>query len=203
VIELAPGGKVNVRNLHLIVEYGTITLRPEEPDNPELNIRTFFRDIEGATIYVDVVGPLESVLTGGIQVSSDAGLTEEEIYQRLAGGPSDSESGELTVSTRDLFQEELGQFVGGVGLAKGADFVERVEVRVTTGGDRFIGTYRWSERVTLEAQYNNRADTNSGITGTQSSVLGAINYQMSKSWLLRTELAPSGGSVDVLWQHRY
>lgn len=200
-LELLPGGRLQALGKAFIVEHGRMTLNPSDSANPLLDLRAAWRAPDGVTIYATVHGPLKDL--GEIQLGSDAGLSREDIWNRITGassGVATNNSDESTMSGAGA--AGMGVAALGVGELVGGSLND-VEVRFDPGENAsYAAAVRLSDKLWFEGRYQ-RDETAAMVGGPSNVVSGAFDYRFAPKWSLRTELGNAGGTFDLLWQHRY
>jgi hypothetical protein len=82
----------------------------------------------------------------------------------------------------------------------------RVQVRTSSGeddeGDTYTASYRWSDRVIVEGNYQ-AASSDGTATQEAGSVGAAVDVRVGKSWSLRGQLGTIGTGIDLVYQYRY
>jgi hypothetical protein len=201
---LEPGGRVQAMGKAFVIEHGTMTLNPDEPSNPTIDVRAAYRAPDGVSIYALAHGPIKEL--DSLQLSSDAGLSQDEIWQRIAGASSGVASTDASNGSNDsgnaVSSAGLGVAAMGVNEMLGSSLKD-VELRVDPGESQsYTAAVRLNDKLWLEGRYQ-RDDTAAAIGGPSNVVSGAFDYRFARKWSLRTELGNAGGTFDLLWQHRY
>jgi len=133
-----------------------------------------------------------------------AALPDVERFYLLTGGPSPG-AGAVASSLAGTNGGEvaLGQtFSLGINQLL-RESVGNVAVSIGTSDDRpsYSASVRLSDRLTFQGSF--RPPSEAKREETTSDLTGSLDYQISRRWLLRTELGTTGGAFDLLWSHRY
>jgi hypothetical protein len=205
-IELSPGGRVQAIGKVFQIEHGSVRLNPEDPENPLVDIRASWRDPEGANLYIGVHGMLKDL--DELEFGSDAGLSKEEIWERLVGVSSSTASnGDESEDPNNTAAGRVGAAgVGAAALGLNELFggsLRDVEIRLDPGENAsYTAAVRLNDKLWLEGSYQHN-DTTITYGEPSNVVTGALDYRFMRNWSLRTELGNAGGTVDLLWQRRY
>jgi len=200
-IEVRPGGRLTLFDQNFSIDHGTLQFEPDQPDNPRIDVTASWRAPDGTTVYVDITGRAQeaSVLT-----RDDRGLQDVERFYLLTGRPS---PGAGAVASRlagtNGREVALGQtFSLGINQLL-RESVGNVAVSIGTSDDRpsYSASVRLSDRLTFQGSF--RPPSEAKREETTSDLTGSLDYQISRRWLLRTELGTTGGAFDLLWSHRY
>ncbi|MEO8184087.1 MAG: translocation/assembly module TamB domain-containing protein [Deltaproteobacteria bacterium] len=200
-IEVRTGGRLTLFDQNFSIDHGTLQFEPDQPDNPRIDVTASWRAPDGTTVYVDITGRAQeaSVLT-----RDDRGLQDVERFYLLTGGPSPG-AGAVASSLAGTNGGEvaLGQtFSLGINQLL-RESVGNVAVSIGTSDDRpsYSASVRLSDRLTFQGSF--RPPSEAKREENSSDLTGSLDYQISRRWLLRTELGTTGGAFDLLWSHRY
>jgi autotransporter translocation and assembly factor TamB len=197
-IEALPGGRIMLFNQNFAIDHGLVQLDPDQPDNPRIDVTASWRAPDGTTIYVDVTGRAKdaSVLT-----RDDRGLQEVERFSLITGGATEgreftggasAESGALGQTFSLGINELLRNSLGSVAVSVG-----------TTADDRasYSASVRLNDKLSFQGSF--QPGSESKLEGSTNDLTGTLDYRVTRSWSLRTELGTSGAAFDLLWSHRY
>lgn len=179
ILDLKPGGRINLLGQAFEVVSGTIRLNPNEPGNPELQLSLSVRTKDGTSVPVSVAGTWAEPIT-------DPAPAE---LQRLIGGGT----GNLLSGT--VQQLGLGGLMG-----------DQIQLGATDGStDKSRGysaSFKISDDLWFEANY--QKDSGDSLTQKEATnISGTLDYRFQRNWSLRTRVGTTSGSLDIAWQHRY
>lgn len=198
-LSLLPGGRIQAMSKPFVIEHGTVSLNPADTTNPTVDVRAAWRAPDGATIYASAHGPYKDL--NDVELSSDSGLSREEIWERITGSSS-SVTASGDESTDPTATGGLNAAAFGVNELLG-DTLRDVELRIDPSENASYGAaVRVTDRLWFEGRYQ-RDETAASVGGPSNVVSGAFDYRFARKWSLRTELGNAGGTFDLLWQHRY
>jgi translocation and assembly module TamB len=202
-ITARPGGRLTLFDQNFSIDHGIVRFDPDAPDNPQVDVTASWRAPDGTTVFVDVTGRAKdaSVLT-----RDDRGLQDVDRFYLLTGGAtaasaatgnSLAETGRGEAALGQTFSlginQVLRQSVGNVAVSVG-----------TTADDRasYSASVRLSDRLSFQGSFRPPSSENKREENT-SDLTGSLDYQIARSWSLRTELGTTGAAFDLLWSHRY
>jgi hypothetical protein len=199
-LTLLPGGRIQAMSKPFVIEHGTISLNPADTENPTVDVRAAWRAPDGVTIYASGHGPYKDL--NDVELSSDGGLSREEIWERITGSSSSVAAGTGEESSDPGAAGGLNAAAFGVNELLG-DTLRDVELRIDPSESASYGAaVRVTDRLWFEGRYQ-RDETAASIGGPSNIVTGAFDYRFARKWSLRSELGNAGGTFDLLWQHRY
>lgn len=199
-LTLLPGGRIQAMSKPFVIEHGTISLNPADSANPTVDLRAAWRAPDGATIYASAHGPYQDL--NDVELSSDAGLSREEIWERITGSSSSVAPSASEESTDPTAAGGLNAAAFGVNELLG-DTLRDVELRIDPSENASYGAaVRVTDRLWFEGRYQ-RDESAASVGGPSNIVTGAFDFRFARKWSLRTELGNAGGTFDLLWQHRY
>jgi hypothetical protein len=202
-VTVRPGGRLTLFDQNFSIDHGIVRFDPDAPDNPQVDVTASWRAPDGTTVFVDVTGRAKdaSVLT-----RDDRGLQDVDRFYLLTGGAtaasattgnSLAETGRGEAALGQTFSlginQVLRQSVGNVAVSVG-----------TTADDRasYSASVRLSDRLSFQGSFRPPSSENKREEST-SDLTGSLDYQIARSWSLRTELGTTGAAFDLLWSHRY
>ncbi|MEN9582027.1 MAG: hypothetical protein RJA70_5036, partial [Pseudomonadota bacterium] len=185
VLSLTPGGRVPVLGKVFQVTSGRLTLDPDEPGNPGINLNLVGRAENGEPVFLTIGGTLAEPITE----------PPIEQLQSLLGGAGNIVSGGVqALGVNEVF---------GDGLAN-------LQLRVTSSEEpseqerpSYTAAVEVSENLWFEGTYQRGQETSINAAEVDSSFSGTIDYRFHPDWSLKTQVGTTGGSVDLLWQYRY
>jgi autotransporter translocation and assembly factor TamB len=198
VIELRPGGRVELLGKAFVIESGIIRFDNPDPSNPNLNVTASWRAPDGTLVLVDVRGTFREAT---LNLRSDPPIADPAVLQALLLGGSSAEA------------ESTPQTVGiGIGTGWLTDLLSDtplsgIEFRtaseqtaVHSAYSTYTAAIRLSEEVWFEGSYK-RAQ--SDVVGQQNAFSGTIDWRFKPNWSVRTEAGDVGTKLDLLWRYRY
>jgi hypothetical protein len=203
-LETLPGARMTLFEQTFTIDHGVLQFLRDDPNNPLLDVTASWRAPDGTTIYIDITGPIDDAR---VTTRDDRGLSDADRFYLLTGNPAATTT---TSSEPSAFVDQAGDRTAlGQTFALGINQLLRgslgnVAVSIGTTPDArasYSASLRLSDRLFFQGSYspaseNSRAQTTNDLTGT-------LDYQISRSWSLRTELGTTGGALDLLWSHRY
>jgi hypothetical protein len=199
-LTLLPGGRIQAMSKPFVIEHGTLSLNPADSANPTVDLRAAWRAPDGVTIYASAHGPYKDL--NDVELSSDSGLSREEIWERITGSSSSVAPSANEQATDPTAAGGLNAAAFGVNELLG-DTLRDVELRIDPSENASYGAaVRVTDRLWFEGRYQ-RDETAASVGGPSNIVTGAFDYRFARKWSLRTELGNAGGTFDLLWQHRY
>jgi hypothetical protein len=192
-VQLEPQGRLQLFGKVFIVDHGRVTLDPEQPSNPRLDVTATWR---GPThlVTVQIQGNLDEAR---LRLSSDPPLaSESQVMALLLGGGSGNDS------------------TASAGLGVGASLFNEVlsdtalsSLEVRTSSDERHANYTAAvpirENLWFEATYQSPSNTNVAGSSNQRGFSGTVDYRFRRNWSVRTEVGTLGAGADLLWQYRY
>jgi hypothetical protein len=177
-LTLRRGGRVPIFGKIFRVVDGRMRLDPREPSNPALDIRLTGRTSDDQPIDLTIGGTLKEPFT-------QPGPGE---LQALLGG------GAATVLGSGVQALGVNQLLGS-----------SVQLRVDSDEEQddatnYSASVQIDEHLWFEANYRGQQDLNQDES---EVVSGTLEYRFKENWSWRTKVGNTGGSVDLLWQHRY
>jgi hypothetical protein len=198
-LTLLPGGRLNIRK-PFVIEHGTVSLNPADSKNPLIDVRAAWRAPDGVTIYASAHGPWKEL--NDVELSSDSGLSRDEILEHLTGSTS-SVASSSNDDTDPSAAGGINAVAFGANELLGDALSDDVELRIDPAENASYGAaVRVTDRLWFEGRYQ-RDEAAASVGGPSNVVTGAFDYRFAKKWSLRTELGNAGGTFDLLWQHRY
>ena len=216
------GGELNLLDKTFSIDRGVVRLDKANPGNPYVNVTAHWAAPEGTVVYVDYIGQLLPLSREKIRFHSDPPRSEGELLALLVFGEVQSTSG------RDSGANDRA---GGLGRGIAASQFNAILGEVAPGlstslasSDGYVSTtvtYRFSDRVSASATYENVSSTGgtsqttdpaAGNTNTTTSTETtsrtklSVDWRFAPSWLLRGTFGLGEGAssgVDLLFQHRY
>lgn len=185
VLSLVPGGRVPILGKVFEVTSGRLTLDPDEPANPGINLNLSGRSDRGEPIFLTIGGTLREP------------ITEPPIAQLrslLGGAGSVLSGGVQALGVNEL----LGNGVTNVELRVSASEEQSEQERPS-----YTAAVEVRENLWFEGTYQRGEETGVNSAQTDSSFSGTIDYRFHPNWSLKTKAGTTGGSVDLLWQYRY
>lgn len=192
-IQLDQMGRLQLFGKTFVIERGQVSLDPEQPTNPRLDVTATWR---GPThlVTIQIQGKADEAR---LRLSSDPALSSEsQIMALLLGGSSakDSSAAAGLGVGATLFNEMLSDTA-----------LSRLEVR--TSSDERHANYTAAvpirENLWFEATYQSPTNTNMPGSSTQKGFSGTVDYRFHRDWSVRTEVGTLGAGADLMWQYRY
>ncbi|MET0411384.1 MAG: translocation/assembly module TamB domain-containing protein [Polyangiaceae bacterium] len=204
-VDAGAGGRITLFDRVFVIERGTLQFVPDEPGNPRIDLSASWLAPDGTTIYVDVTGTAKQA---SIKTRDDAGLDEPQRFELLAGASSTDDTREPTDSRGTAAAIAIGQTFASLGINELLrNSLGDVSLRVGTASDNrttYTASVRLSNKLWLEGNFSPGTGQSNASADTQSQAFtGTLDYRLSQSWSLRTELGTAGGAFDLLWSHRY
>jgi hypothetical protein len=180
-IVLERGGSLRMLDKLFVIENGGVIFDTGDPKDPRLNVQASWRTPHGDVLFVYVTGTLSRPKLNFDRPAAEA-------YALLGSGDASS-----------LGLNALETLLSDTPLA-------RVQVRTSSGeddeGDTYTASYRWSDRVIVEGNY--QAASSDGTTAQEAGSVGAaVDVRVGKSWSLRGQLGTIGTGIDLVYQYRY
>jgi translocation and assembly module TamB len=203
-------GNLNLLGKVFEFDRGVVRLRPEEPDNPYVNVTARWRSSNETVVYIDYVGLVKSLSGKQIRFRSVPPLPQDEILALLLLGGADAGTDQAANLTRGIAAAQFNALLGDIAPGLSTSFAT---------AEGYIGTtfiYQVSDSVTARATVES-ADTSgvttsadgaatSGATGNTARTSVSIDWRFAARWLLRGTVGvgqQASSSLDVLYQFRY
>lgn len=197
VIELAPGGTLNIKGRRFAIESGTLTWTPEEePSNPTVVATATWEAPEKSIVIATFRGPAK---TGKLELRSEPAHTTGEILSLLLVGTPDGKvegaSGAVSAQVGAPIAGGLGQAVSELTSVEVNATVESPDARTT----RPEVSVRVRPEVTVQVGYNIAPQTVE-----QDRLLLTVDWRFAQRWSVQATGGDRGAAIfDLLWQYRY
>jgi translocation and assembly module TamB len=223
-------GKVEVLGKVFEIEPGSlISLRPEEPSNPFLNVTASWSAPDGTRVFIDYIGGLSPITREKIKFRSDPPKSQQEVISLLlfgpeyeqgtiAGGPDTGQPKKSATETAtgaaasvgsSFASDQITQVLQGIAPLQG------ISVKLSTTDEGALQTslgYKIGRNITATATFGGEGGSTShsaggtaNQTGSASTAVG-IEWRFRPQWSLRASVgmgdATSTG-LDLLWTKRY
>jgi translocation and assembly module TamB len=202
-IQLKKGGTLEVQGKRFEIENGTVTLKGEDPSNPEIVVKASWTAPDATVVYANFIGPLK---TGRVSLTSQPTLSQQEIVQLLLFGSVDGQRAQDPSATTEnsaiataggeaaqplnhaLDQIGLGAVTAKVDTSDSANPKPEVEVQVARD---------------ISVQLAIVLGIPPPGTNPDSTLL-TVDWRFLRKWSLASTLGDKGTTIfDVLWQKRY
>jgi translocation and assembly module TamB len=223
-------GKVEVLGKVFEIEPGSlVSLRPEEPSNPFLNVTASWGAPEGTRVFIDYIGGLQPVTPQKIKFRSDPPKPQQEIISLLLFGPeyeqgtlvgghdtgssksaAETASGAATSVGSSFASEQITQILQGIAPLQG------LSVKLSTNDEGGLKTslgYKLGRNITATASFGgdgtSAAHSPGGTANQASSTAVGLEWRFRPHWSLRASVgmgtsgALNSTGLDLLWTRRY
>jgi len=191
-IQLLQMGRLELFGKAFVVERGTLTLDPDQPTNPRLDVVATWR---GPThvVQVQILGKRNEAR---LRLTSDPPLASESQVMALllGGGGNDSTASAGLGVGATLFNELLSDTA-----------LSSLEVR-TSSDERhanYTAAVPLRDNLWFEATYQSPTNTSLPGSSAQKGFSGTVDYRFHRDWSVRSELGTLGAGADLMWQYRY